>query len=175
MVAETSKGFLVRPASPADVGGIAEAHIASIRWLGAQGYDSEIVQDWTTGLNANLYRQAMENGVVFFVAIEDGPDKRASILGFSSCTYREGKHRTAVYVRGEFARRGIGTALYNRAEGAARRNGASEINIEASTIAAPFYKANGFDELGAGEHVLRSGRKMACVFMRKILIPRDGT
>jgi hypothetical protein len=37
------------------------------------------------------------------------------------------------------------------------------------SIGAQFYKANGFEEVGRGQHRLWSGRPMACVFMRKEL------
>ncbi len=39
----------------------------------------------------------------------------------------------------------------------------------ASLAAVAFYQANGFQELGTGEHALQSGKRMACVSMRKHL------
>jgi GNAT superfamily N-acetyltransferase len=80
-----------------------------------------------------------------------------------------GLHRTAIYVRGDATRKGVGTALVATAEEAARRNGATEIHVDASLAAVKFYEANGFEILGSGEHTLRNGRAMACVFMRKAL------
>jgi len=38
------------------------------------------------------------------------------------------------------------------------------------SIGARYYKANGFEEVGRGQHRLASGRPMACVFMRKTLV-----
>ena len=76
----------------------------------------------------------------------------------SGCTYR-----------GIAARRGIGSALLRSAESSASTAGALSVQLEASLAAVDFYKANGFVETGRGAHRLRSGRTMACVFMRKDL------
>lgn len=164
-----ARTFQVRAASALDSDAIAEAHIASIRTLGAQAYDPEIVEEWGAPRTGEIYRRAMEEGEVFFVAVEHELSKEERIIGFSSYRFEKGMHRTAVYVRGDAARNGVGTALYASAESAARQRGAREINIAASLVAVEFYKANGFQQLRAGEHALRSGKRMPCVFMQKHL------
>ena len=165
----SAKQFEVRPAVEFDSDGIAEAHMASIRSLGAKAYDPEIVNDWGTPRTGDRYTRAMEKGEIFFVAVEHELGKDERILGFSSYRFEDGKHRTAVYVRGDVGRTGVGTALFTAAASAARQHGAEEICVDASLAAVAFYKANGFKELGTGEHELKSGRRMACVFMRKHL------
>ena len=75
----------------------------------------------------------------------------------------------AVYVRGRAARSGVGSSLLRSAEVSAMSAGASTVHIDASLAAVEFYKANGFKEVGRGEHRLSSGRPMPCVFMRKDL------
>jgi putative acetyltransferase len=119
-------------------------------------------------VNGDLYVRAMTRGEVFYIAI-GGPDDNPQVLGFSSHASDGGEHRTAVYVRGAAARRGIGTALFRAAEAGAVGAGATRVNVDASLAAVEFYKANGFEEVGRGEHRLWSGRPMACVFMRKEL------
>jgi aminoglycoside 6'-N-acetyltransferase len=109
----------------------------------------------------------MTGGELFFVALTDRDRER--VLGFSSYRLLDGKHRTAVYVRCEAARMGIGTALFLAAEGAAREHGAVEIHVSASLAAVQFYKDRGFEKLAAGEHRLSGGVLMACVFMKKRL------
>lgn len=161
--------FIVRPAVLADCDGIARAHMASIWSLGAMSYDREILNHWGAHRTGERYSRSMENGVCFFVAVEHGERVEARIVGFSSYTFDKGKHRTGVYVIGDVARCGVGTALLIAALDAARRCGADEINIDASLGAVAFYKANGFEELGKGEHETQGGRKMACVFMRRRL------
>jgi ribosomal protein S18 acetylase RimI-like enzyme len=72
-------------------------------------------------------------------------------------------------VRGDVARRGVGTALLKRAEAEAIARGATSVHVEASLAGVEFYKANGFVEISRGETHLKSGRPIACVFMEKIL------
>ena len=56
---------------------------------------------------------------------------------------------------------------YN-ADGSARYMPAG-VRLDSSLAAVDFYRANGFAETGRGEHRLRAGGVMACVFMEKNL------
>jgi putative acetyltransferase len=158
--------FETRRANPADADDIAAAHLDSIRSIGPRLYPAEVVDDWAAGVSADLYIRAMKRGEVFFIAlgIIDG---RRAVLGFSSHRVHGGEHRTAVYVRGSAARQRIGSALFRLAEADAVAGGAHAIHVDASLAAVEFYRANGFVEVGRGEHKLRSGRLMPCVFMEK--------
>jgi len=109
----------------------------------------------------------MEGGELFFVAVSSEDNER--VLGFSSHRVVDGKHRTAIYVRGDAARTGVGTALFQAAEIAAREHGAEEIYVDASLAAVRFYKHHGFEEIATGQHRLSTGDLMDCVFMRKNL------
>jgi ribosomal protein S18 acetylase RimI-like enzyme len=159
----------IRLAIPSDAPAIALAHRDSIRSLGCGFYPGPVLDDWAHGLGANVYIRAMEQGEVFFVATGtiDGSE---SVLGFASDYCREGStHGTSVYVRGAAARRGIGSALFRRAEAHAVASGAASLEIEASLAGVDFYAAHNFVEIGRGETRLKSGRPIACVFMRKTL------
>jgi putative acetyltransferase len=160
--------FEVRRAGPADVHEIAAAHLDSIRSIGPLFYDATVVDDWGARVTGDIYVNAMDRGEVFYIAIGELGDN-TEVLGFSSHRSDGTEHRTAVYVRGRAARRGIGSALFQTAEAAAIAAGATSIHIDASIAAVEFYKSNGFEEVGRGEHRLWSGRSMACVFMRKNL------
>lgn len=165
--------FEVRRAGLADVHEIAAAHLDSIRSIGALYYPAAIVSDWGARVKGELYANAMAHGEVFYIAtgaLGDHPE----VLGFSSHRIDDNRHRIAVYVRGKAARLGIGSALFRSAEGAAITVGATSIHVDASLAAVEFYKVNGFEEVGRGEHRLRSGRTMACVFMRKNLAVTPG-
>ena len=161
--------FAIRPATPDDVDAIAAAHRDSIASIGPRYYDAGIVEDWGTRIRGEMYARAMASGERFFIAIGSVGAER-TMLGFSSHRVDGDEHGTAVYVRGSAARRGVGTALFRTAEAAAIASGATTLTIDAS-LAVDFYKANGFEETGRGEHPLPSGRAMACVFMRKVLTP----
>lgn len=160
--------FEIRRANRSDADDIAVAHRDSIRSLGALFYPAEIVHDWGARLTGDLYVKAMESGEVFYIAV-GAIDGKPAVLGFASHRVEAKQHRTAVYVRGTASRRGIGSALFRSAEAEATAAGATSIHVDASLAAVDFYKANGFEEVGRGEHRLRSGRRMACVFMRKTL------
>lgn len=160
--------FEVRRAGLADVDDIAAAHLDSIRSIGPRYYEADVVSDWGARVSGELYVNAMTRGEVFYIAVGQPGDK-PEVLGFSSHRIDGNEHGTAVYVRGNAARLRIGSALFKAAEAAAIAEGATSIHIDASLAAVEFYKANGFEEVGRGEHRLWSGRPMACVFMRKNL------
>lgn len=160
--------FETRRATPLDADAIAAAHRDAIHTIGAQFYPQEVVNDWGVGLASDLYIKAMERGEVFFIAVGKAGGK-PTVLGFASHRVDGTRHGTAVYVRGAAARRGVGSALFRLAEANAIGTGATRIHIDASLAAVEFYRANGFEEVGRGNHRLSSGREMACVFMRKAL------
>jgi ribosomal protein S18 acetylase RimI-like enzyme len=156
----------IGPATPEDAPRIAAVHADSIRTLGATAYPPEVVAEWARPCVPQRYLDQMRRGEAYFLASRAGA--RDDVLGFSSYRLEAGKHRTAVYVSGSAARRGVGTALFRVAEAAAIAGGARHIHVNASLAAVEFYRAHGFQELGRGLHQLRSGRgAMACVFMAK--------
>jgi putative acetyltransferase len=158
-----------RQADPGDVNDIAEAHRESIQSIGPAFYPPDVVAHWQEGLTGELYRNAMANGEVFFIATGE-LDGRRVVLGFASDYVVDGStHGVSAYVRGRVARRGVGSTLLRMAESHARARGATAIEIESSLAAVEFYKAHGFDERGRGETRLASGHPIACAFMRKEL------
>ena len=162
--------FAIRRAELADARALADAHRDSIESIGPAFYEADVVRNWCAHILPEMYVKAMAQGVVFYLALGDSggvPDPEKQVLGFSSHQVEGGQHRTAVYVRGRAARRGIGSALFKAAEAHAVASGAHSIHVAASLAAVSFYKANGFEEIDGGEHQLPSGRRMACVFMRK--------
>ena len=161
--------FVLRRATPSDADAIAAAHVDSIRAIGPDFYPQHVVDAWAAGLTRDLYVRAMTDGEAFFVAVDPGDDQ--VVLGFSTHRTEPDEHRTAVYVRGSAARRGVGSALFHAAEADVRASGGTSITISASLAAVDFYTATGFAETGRGEHRLRNGVMMACVFMCKTLAP----
>jgi ribosomal protein S18 acetylase RimI-like enzyme len=160
--------YEIRRAGAADVEAIAAAHLDSIASIGSQFYPAHVVREWGAAIDPRMYLKAMASGEVFFVAVVSRSG-RDEALGFSSHHVHEGEHGLGVYVRGMAARRGIGSALLRAAEASASAAGASLLELDASLAAVEFYRAHGFIETSRGEHRLRSGRTMACVFMKKDL------
>jgi GNAT superfamily N-acetyltransferase len=157
-----------RRADSADAEAITAAHIDSIESIGPRFYPPELVDVWKAGLKPDVYLQAMREGEVFFIAI-GCIHGESTVLGFATHRVDDAQDGVSVYVRGVAARHGIGTRLLRLAEEHAREHGATSIEIQASLAGVDFYKANGFEELSAGEALLMSGRSMPCVFMRKRL------
>lgn len=161
-------GVEVRRARVDDAEAILLAHLDSIRSIGPAYYPQDVVEAWGSGLTPDLSVNAMEGGEAFFIATGQ-IDGKPAVLGFSTHRVDDAQDGASVYVRGEAARQGIGTALLRLAEQHALEHGATSIQIQASLAGVEFYKANGFDEGGRGDAVLMSGRSMPCVFMRKVL------
>ena len=160
--------FEIRGAGPDDADAIAAAHIDSIESIGPRFYTADVVRAWCAAIDPRMYQNAMAAGESFFIAVA-AQEERREVLGFSSHYHNAGQHSVGVYVRGIAARRGTGSALLRTAEASALRAGAGNLQLDSSLAAVDFYKANGFVETGRGEHVLRVGRTMACVFMQKHL------
>jgi putative acetyltransferase len=157
-----------RRAHPPDAEAIALAHLDSIRSIGPAFYPPNVVEAWSAGITPDVYVKAMEGGEAFFIAT--GPiDGEPAVLGFSTHRVDDAQDGTSVYVRGNAARRGIGTMLLRLAEEHALARGATSIQIQASLAGVEFYKANGFEELGQEDALLMSAHSMPCVFMRKLL------
>jgi putative acetyltransferase len=154
----------VRRAGRDDMDLIAAVHRESILTLGPGAYTAEVVEEWGAPRTGDPYTAALDRGEQFFMASLAG-----EVVGFSSYRVEGGAHRTAVYVAARAARRGVGTALFRAAEAAAIASGAPALEVSASLLAVDFYRANGFEESGRGQHPLRSGQTMPCVFMRKRL------
>lgn len=144
------------------------AHIDSIRTLGPRFYPADVVEAWGEGLTAGLYARAMQEGEAFFIATVQ-VDGEEIVLGFATHRVDDEQDGASVYVRGDAARQGIGTALLRLAEEHARAHGATSIQIQASLAGVEFYKTNGFETLRPGEALLMSGKSMPCVLMRKQL------
>lgn len=159
--------FSIRRTGAGDASRLAEVHAESIRTLGKLHYPAPIVEAWVKPCVPRRYLDRMQAGEVYLLA-ETAEGERPA-LGFSSWRFEGGRHRTAVYVAGRAARSGVGSALFHAAESLARENGATEVHVDASVGSVGFYRAVGFEELGRGMHIMRTGGEMECVFMRKAL------
>lgn len=165
--------FETRRARVDDVDAMADAHRESIESIGPAFYPAEVVAHWQAGVTSDLYRHAMKNGEVFFIAIAD-VNGQPQVLGFASdYVIAESKHGVSAYVRGCAACRGVGSRLLQLAVAHAQERGATTLEIESSLAAVEFYKANGFAERARGEITLATGHPIACVFMRRDLPPAN--
>jgi putative acetyltransferase len=125
------------------------------------------LSDWSTPVDQERIHKYITESFpeeTTLVADIDG-----EIAGFGAIVESDNELR-AVYVSSKFGGLGIGTKLLSELEKVAEAKGCTELQMVSSLTAEPFYKRNGYNEIGRGIHTLRSGKKMACVKMRKTLI-----
>ena len=143
-------------------------HRAAVRGTAAGFYDPAVIEDWGSPLQpenvaglAQRIRCGEEEAVI-------ARDAAGRAVGFGSIVPRAHELR-GLYVHPAHGRSGIGAMIVGELEGRARRHGLTELTLDASINAEAFYRRNGFQVEGRGEHVLPSGRRIACVHMRKQL------
>jgi putative acetyltransferase len=138
----------IRRAQLEDAEAIWSTHRAAVLGLTAPEYTPDQIAAWLD-LAPDDFRAAMrERGGVFFVAEAAG-----EVVGFAAV---RGDEARAVYVRPDAVRRGIGTRLLDAVEREVRASGGAFVTCEASLNAVPFYRANGYVELGPHARNVRS-------------------
>lgn len=162
----------LREATSADAASIADVHEASICALGSDGYDDEQVRAWLS--NAHPERYPLEedgfrvvvadheaDGVVGFGLLDCEPAGRDDPL-----TGEIG----AVYVHPNHARRGIGRAMLEALESAARDAGLETLVLTASRNAVAFYERQGYEGVETVRLEMQDDVALACLCMRKALV-----
>ena len=144
-----------------------EIHGRSVRGLPAQHYPPDIIDAWAGNVPVtdNAVRGFLKNAdhEIRLIAEIDGQP-----VGLGTLVVQNAELR-ACYVDPHAARRGVGSALVNEMERIARDRGLTHLELHSSVNAEPFYAALGYEALERGDHVLRSGLRMAAVKMRKNL------
>jgi GNAT superfamily N-acetyltransferase len=75
----------------------------------------------------------------------------------------------AMFVRADWTRRGLGRAILDACEAAARAEGFRGLSLMATLPGLPLYLACGFQALEEGEVILEDGVRLACVAMEKVI------
>jgi putative acetyltransferase len=142
-----------------------DIHGRSVRGLASETYPPGVIAAWAQLPTAENLRRLLENAddEIRLIAELDGAP-----VGIGAIVLRSSELR-ACYVTPDAARKGVGTAIVREIERIARDHGLAHLNLESSVNAELFYAALGYEVIGRGEHVLRSGERMAAVTMRKVL------
>jgi GNAT superfamily N-acetyltransferase len=168
-MAKSALPFQLRRGRPDDALAILEAHRSAIRETAVFAYSQAIIDEWAPTViipaRVETFQHWIERGEEMIVV---AVDPAGQIIGFGSIVPANSELR-AVYVAAACGRQGVGRALLARLEELARDAGLAELRMDASINAVPFYEANGFISIERGEHGMPSGRRMACVRMRKAL------
>jgi GNAT superfamily N-acetyltransferase len=156
----------VRLAMHEDAQGILEAHYSAVHETAAKDYPLEIRRGWATPVTPERIDHYLRNALPNETTLVAEVDGR--IAGFGVIIESINELR-AVYVAAEFGKQGVGSVLLRELETLAKERGCEELHMDSSLTAAPFYRRQGYEDLGRSEHTLSTGHKMACVRMRKAI------
>ncbi len=153
--------MIIRKFQKADLEAVLELYHTVVHTIGAKYYNSEQVQAWApvspdkekwlTSLTANIA----------FVAEDQG-----KMIGFSDMSHTGYIDR--LYVHKNYQGKGVALALFKQLEEEARKLGIAELTTEASVMAKPIAKRQGFEIVQKNNKVLR-GQEFITYLMRKKL------
>ena len=162
----------VRDATPEDAEAVMAAHVAAIERFGPTAYDDEQVAAWAERpAGAEPYRENARSDEEVFVVAEQESD----VVGFGHLVPPEARaddspddegEVLAVYVHGDHAREGVGTALLEHLEAAARERGLASLVLTASANAVGFYERHGYERVQETVHETTGGVELDVVVMR---------
>lgn len=151
----------IRLARPADASHIRDVHVASVHTLCAKDYTPEQLTAWTDR-EPEAYRTRMDQPDGAFLVAEWGK----KIVGFSSLL---GEEVLSLYVHPDHAGRGVGGALMDAIEEAARKKGVVVLRLNSSLTAVPFYEKRGYRNVRPSLFHLPNGVDIPCFAMTKRL------
>lgn len=160
----TPSPVTIRLATPADGEALVEVHVASIRELGPAAYDPEQVEAWAANKRPDRYPLGDESTHAVVAESDE-------IVGFGWVDLEAGEV-TAVYVHPDHARQGVGRAILEHLETAAREAGLESLGLTASVNAARFYERFGYEPVERVDHDI-NGEILECVRMRTELEDED--
>lgn len=140
-------------------------HSRSVRGLAAQHYPTEVIDAWVVPATAENVDGFLLNcdDEIRLIAELDGEPVGIGALVVGNLELR------ACYVVPEAARKGVGSALVREIERLAMTHRLTRLRLQASVNAEAFYAALGYETVERGDHVLRTGQRMAAVKMVKLL------
>jgi len=133
-----------------------------------------------------LDTQLVEDGTYFAVELDGalagcgGWSRRATLFGGDHSAGRSARlldpaHEPArvraMYVEPAFARRGVGRAILEGAEAAARAEGFTHLELAATLAGEPLYRAYGFETIEPFEAVTSNGVAVPLIRMGKAVAP----
>ncbi len=181
-----SVAFEIRTAAVSDIPALRDVIEQSVRHLQKHDYSPEQIEG-ALGHALGLDTQLIEDGTYF--AARPAND-RNRIAGCGGWSYRKtlfgsdgGPNREqalldpetdaakirAIFVRPEWARRGLGTLLLKHCEDAAQRAGFRRLEMGSTLTGVPLYKLKGYRELEPVDIPLPNGAVLPIVRMSKTL------
>jgi GNAT superfamily N-acetyltransferase len=172
---------ILRPAAPEDAPRIDALMKASIEAIFPSFYDEEQTASSSTYIGA-VDPMLIEDATYFVLEADDvivacgGWSRRDKL--FTGSSDQEGRARLldpaseparvrAMFVRGDWTRRGLGTRILEACEAAARREGFRTLALMATLPGIPLYDRFGFRVLARQPITLPDGVELPCAEMEK--------
>ena len=137
--------MLIRPFEPRDAEALAELFHASVRQIGISDYSAEQVAAWSPSKPDPQQYVRKAGGRTFLVALSD--DNRP--IGYGDL--EPDGHIDHLYCHPDVVGTGVGSAIYEALEVAAKRAGISLLVVEASEGARRLFERLGFSVDGRND------------------------
>jgi putative acetyltransferase len=164
-----NQNILVRPASKEDARFIVEIHHDAVHKIANKDYEATALEDWSPAITdervRNIEQQITAEPPVATMLVAE---VNGAVVGFGE-VIAANKELRSLYVSPTAVRTGVGKRLMLGLEDIARAQGATELWVDSSMNAEMFYVNCGYVSEGIAVHALHTGRKIACVKMRKKL------
>ena len=152
----------IRRATQQDCDALCEIQVSAIRELGGTHYSEAELAAWSRGRTPDRYERPIAEQYVIVAA------QSCQIVGYGVLDTPNGKVG-AIYVRPDFARQGVGTAILRELLREAKRNGLCQVCCESSLCAERFHAKAGFEAGRKCGRRFRSGEEIDCIPMTKSL------
>ena len=152
----------IRKATQKDREALCQIQVSAIRELGKSHYSAADLEAWTSGLSPHRHGKYIADR--FVIVAEAGSE----ILGFGALDPDSGDV-CAVYVRPDYARKGIGSTILVTLIAEAKRLGHHQLHCHASLNAREFYQRRGFKPGQVCKHRFGDGREIDCISMTMTL------
>ena len=158
--------MLVREMRDEDSRSFLEVHRAAVRHIAVLDYPPEVIEAWAplpitqVDIDAVVSNRDKE---IRYVAEYNG-----HLIGLACLVVAKNELR-ACYVAPEAARTGVGKTLLMKIEETARSAGIMHLYADSSLTAERFYRSQGYEVVGYGQHLMRGRLPMACLKIKKAL------
>jgi len=173
--------FKIRLAVLEDIRALEALIPESVRALQSDSYTTEQIEG-ALGTVFGVDTQLIRDGTYFVVEVDTkivgcgGWSRRRTLFGSDSVSGKDDQwldpatepaRIRAFFVHPAWARRGIGSAIMRRCEAAAREIGFSRLELAATLVGVPLYRAHGFESVEQIDVPLANGQTLPVVRMAK--------
>ena len=151
----------IRKATIQDCTALCEIHVSSIQELTKDHHTAEEIEVWLSGRTPERYEKHISERQVIIAQDMSLP------VGFGTFDLATGE-LIQLYVRPEYAGKGVGKQILEELINMARASGIREIHLLSSLNAEAFYAKAGFQPGQKSKHLLNGG-EIYCIPMKKLL------